>query len=57
MEAGTEISDKAIQPVLPLRPGGRNLPEVPTVPDLSEGIGPSGCNPRIDEGELVEEDP
>lgn len=53
MEKDGEIPDETIQPVQSLRPGRRELPEVSALPDLSEGIGSPGGDPRGDEGQLV----
>jgi len=34
VEAGAEIPDEAVQPMLPVRPFGCRLSEVPVMPDL-----------------------
>ncbi len=53
MEKDGEISNQTLQPVSSLRPLRRELPEISTVPDLSQGIGPPGRDPGGDEGQLV----
>ena len=47
--AAAEVQDPRLQPLQPLRPSARGLPEVRALPDLPAGARPSGRDPGHDQ--------